>query len=105
MIISKLLKLILPKLIFDKLKLLYTNILTRIKFSKKDINTIFEIIYKENHWQSKETKSGIGSELKNTESLIKKFQNLLEKYHDFNGNYSDKSLCLWEIKKIKFSQK
>jgi len=59
---------------------------TIYKKKKKDIfNTVskkerFDLIYKKNFWSSKESVSGLGSELKNTVNLRKELSNLIKDY-------------------------
>ena len=44
------------------------------------LTNIFTQKYKQNHWKSKESVSGTGSELKNTEVLREELQSLFKKY-------------------------
>lgn len=47
------------------------------RFKNKSTEEVFTIIYKTNNWKSRETISGIGSEIKQTETLIKDLGKLL----------------------------
>ena len=58
----------------------YYNNFSQTKFSKHNIKERFEIIYNENYWESSESRSGIGSEIKNTKILLQGLQDIIEKY-------------------------
>ena len=65
----------------NKLMNVFNNIFSDSKFSKHNIKERFEIIYNENYWESKESRSGIGSEIKNTKTLLQGLENVIEKFN------------------------
>ena len=48
------------------------------KFREMNTNEVFTDIYKSNHWESTESISGTGSEIKQTESLVIELNKLLK---------------------------
>ena len=59
----------------------YYKNFSQTKFSKYNIKERFEKIYNENYWESSESRSGIGSEIKNTKTLLQGLENIIEKYN------------------------
>ena len=55
----------------------YYKNFSQTKFSKYNIKERFEIIYNENYWESSESRSGIGSEIKNTKTLLQGLENII----------------------------
>ena len=64
------------KFILNKLKRIFFDFFV-IRFNKKNI---FEKIYKSNYWGSSETRSGPGSDLKNTQNIIHELPKIILKY-------------------------
>jgi hypothetical protein len=59
----------------------YYKNFSQTKFSKYNIKERFEKIYNENYWESSESRSGIGSEIKNTKTLLQGLENIIEEYN------------------------
>ena len=55
--------------------------MTRISPKNETTKKIFTDIYNENRWENKQSCSGAGSTLKNTETIRSKLPELLEEYH------------------------
>ena len=69
-------KKILPKVIIK----ICHDILLYLKYKNKTTQEIFTTIYNDNHWKSSESVSGGGSELEQTNSVIKEINIILKSY-------------------------
>ena len=69
-------KKVLPKVIIK----ICHNILLYLKYKNKTTQEIFTTIYNDNHWKSSESISGGGSELEQTNSVIKEVNIILKSY-------------------------
>ena len=73
----------LTKIISTPLRFFEKNLYKRNKrliFSKIDKKEKFDLIYKKNFWSSKESVSGLGSELKNTINLRNELTKIFEEF-------------------------
>ena len=70
------LKKIFPKFIIK----MYHNVLIYHKYKYKSTEEIFTSIYKTNNWNSRESISGVGSELEQTNYLINELNSILKSY-------------------------
>ena len=61
-------------------KISYYHNFSKSKFSKLTNQERFEMIYNENFWESNESSSGIGSEIKNTIEVIKAIKLIIKQY-------------------------
>ena len=69
-------KKVLPKVIIK----IYHNISVYLKYKNKTTQEIFTTIYNDNHWKSNESISGGGSELEQTNTVIKEINIILKSY-------------------------
>ena len=61
-------------------KISYYHNFSKSKFSKLTNQERFEMIYNENFWESNESSSGIGSEIKNTKEVLKVIKLIIKEY-------------------------
>ncbi len=61
-------------------KISYYHNFSKSKFSKLTNQERFEMIYNENFWESNESSSGIGSEIKNTKEVLKAIKLVIKEY-------------------------
>ena len=61
-------------------KISYYHNFSKSKFSKLTNQERFEMIYNENFWESNESSSGIGSEIKNTKEALKAIKLVIKQY-------------------------
>jgi len=61
-------------------KISYYNNFSKSKFSKLSLQERFELIYNENFWESNESRSGIGSEIKNTKEVLKSLDQIIKDF-------------------------
>ncbi len=61
-------------------KISYYNNFSKSKFSKLSLKERFELIYNENFWESNESRSGIGSEIKNTKEVLKSLDQIIKDF-------------------------
>ena len=61
-------------------KISYYHNFSKSKFSKLTNQERFEMIYNENFWESNESSSGIGSEIKNTKEVLKAIKLVIKQY-------------------------
>ena len=61
-------------------KISYYHNFSKSKFSKLTNQERFEMIYNENFWESNESRSGIGSEIKNTKEVLKAIKLIIKQY-------------------------
>ena len=61
-------------------KISYYHNFSKSKFSKLTNQERFEMIYNENFWESNESSSGIGSEIKNTKEVLKAIKLIIKQY-------------------------
>lgn len=62
-------------------KISYYNNFSKSKFSPLNIQDRFELIYNENYWESDESRSGLGSEIKNTKEVLKALKKIIKEYN------------------------
>ena len=62
-------------------KISYYNNFSKSKFSKLTIQERFEKIYNENYWESNESRSGLGSEIKNTKEVLRAINQIIKQYN------------------------
>ena len=62
-------------------KISYYNNFSKSKFSKLTNQERFEKIYNENSWESNESRSGIGSEIKNTKEVLRAINQIIKQYN------------------------
>ncbi|GCC52050.1 class I SAM-dependent methyltransferase [Chryseotalea sanaruensis] len=72
------LKKMFPKLVGWRNRLI--NYAAHYRFKGKSTEQIFETIFKENHWRDSESRSGTGSNKKNTETVIQLVNETLSKF-------------------------
>ena len=61
-------------------KISYYHNFSKSKFSKLTNQERFEMIYNENFWESNESRSGIGSEIKNTKEVLRAIKLIIKQY-------------------------
>ena len=61
-------------------KISYYHNFSKSKFSKLTNQERFEMIYNENFWESNESSSGIGSEIKNTKEVLNAIKLIIKQY-------------------------
>ena len=61
-------------------KISYYHNFSKSKFSKLTNQERFEMIYNENFWESNESSSGIGSEIKNTKEVLRAIKLIIKQY-------------------------
>lgn len=61
-------------------KISYYHNFSKSKFSKLTNQERFEMIYNENFWESNESSSGIGSEIKNTKEVLKAIKLIIKQF-------------------------
>lgn len=61
-------------------KISYYHNFSKSKFSKLTNQERFETIYNENFWESNESSSGIGSEIKNTKEVLKAIKLIIKQF-------------------------
>jgi hypothetical protein len=61
-------------------KISYYHNFSKSKFSKLSIEERFELIYAENSWESNESSSGIGSEIKNTKEVLRALKQIISEF-------------------------
>lgn len=62
-------------------KISYYNNFSKSKFTPLNIQDRFELIYNENYWESDESRSGLGSEIKNTKEVLKALKKIIKEYN------------------------
>ena len=61
-------------------KISYYHNFSKSKFSKLTNQERFEMIYNDNFWESNESRSGIGSEIKNTKEVLRAIKLIIKQY-------------------------
>ena len=61
-------------------KISYYHNFSKSKFSNLSIEERFEVIYAENSWESNESSSGIGSEIKNTKEVLRALKQIISEF-------------------------
>ena len=61
-------------------KISYYHNFSKSKFSKLTNQERFEMIYNDNFWESNESSSGIGSEIKNTKEVLRAIKLIIKQY-------------------------
>ena len=61
-------------------KISYYNNFSKSKFLNLSLQERFELIYNENYWESDQSRSGIGSEIDNTEEAFKALEHIIKQF-------------------------
>ena len=61
-------------------KISYYDNFSKSKFLNLSLQERFELIYNENFWESEESRSGIGSEIKNTKEVLKALEHFIKEF-------------------------
>ena len=61
-------------------KISYYDNFSKSKFLNLSLQERFELIYNENFWESKESRSGIGSEIENTKEVLKALEHFIKEF-------------------------
>ncbi len=81
------------------------NYLVHYRFKNKSASEVFSIIYSENHWGDRESKSGTGSNIKNAQNVVGILNGAIKELAiksildipcgDFNERFLSRSKVCW----------